>query len=304
MHVSSERWGGRIHCYFDGSPELVVEVLSPSNTPAKVADTRAICLDNGCREFWVVDVVHRRIAFRRDGHTITSESGQEIPLMFGRKPRGRRDLLRNELADMRSTSPTQQCLRLLRYHATLTSLGLPQNAQVNRSRDCRSSASSEPPIPFLDCCSFCRQRVRGADLIEVVWFQLLQLVIGSSAISLGVLLGTYMGGMCLGSLLLPRLIRTKLHPLRVYSAIELGIGICAILALFVVPLINTGFMRPSPHTAYSDSSARGDRGDLPAAADVTAMGARRCRRIRALGGDHAGGVSWLGSLYGGTSPAR
>ena len=44
----------------------------------------------------------------------------------------------------------------------------------------------------------------AALIYEVVWFQLLQLVIGSSAVSLGVLLGTFMGGMCLGSLLLPR----------------------------------------------------------------------------------------------------
>ena len=46
----------------------------------------------------------------------------------------------------------------------------------------------------------------AALIYEIVWFQLLQLVIGSSAVSLGVLLGTFMGGMCLGSLLLPRLI--------------------------------------------------------------------------------------------------
>ena len=46
----------------------------------------------------------------------------------------------------------------------------------------------------------------AALIYEVVWFQLLQLVIGSSAVSLGVLLGTFMGGMCLGSLLLPRFI--------------------------------------------------------------------------------------------------
>ena len=44
----------------------------------------------------------------------------------------------------------------------------------------------------------------AALIYEVVWLQLLQLVIGSSAISLGVLLGTFMGGICLGSLLLPR----------------------------------------------------------------------------------------------------
>src|SRR5450759_2805588 len=42
----------------------------------------------------------------------------------------------------------------------------------------------------------------AALIYEIVWFQMLQLVIGSSAVSLGVLLGTYMGGMCLGSLFL------------------------------------------------------------------------------------------------------
>ena len=49
----------------------------------------------------------------------------------------------------------------------------------------------------------------AALIYEIVWFQLLQLVIGSSAISLGVLLGTFMGGMCLGSLLLARLGRQR-----------------------------------------------------------------------------------------------
>ena len=44
----------------------------------------------------------------------------------------------------------------------------------------------------------------AALIYEIVWLQMLQLVIGSSAVSLGVLLGTFMGGMCLGSLLLPR----------------------------------------------------------------------------------------------------
>src|SRR5229473_3826985 len=78
----------------------------------------------------------------------------------------------------------------------------------------------------------------AALIYEIVWFQLLQLVIGSSAISLGVLLGTYMGGMCLGSLLLPRVISPARHPLRVYAWIELGIGICGVAVLFGVPFID------------------------------------------------------------------
>jgi spermidine synthase len=65
----------------------------------------------------------------------------------------------------------------------------------------------------------------SALIYEIVWFQLLELVIGSSAVSIGVLLGTFMGGMCLGSLLAPRLISKNRHPLRLYAGIEIGIGI-------------------------------------------------------------------------------
>ena len=77
----------------------------------------------------------------------------------------------------------------------------------------------------------------AALVYEVVWFQLLQLVIGVSAISLGVLLGTFMGGLCLGSLLFPRLVPAGRHPLRVYALIEVAIGVIGLLVLVVVPLV-------------------------------------------------------------------
>src|SRR6185295_17676767 len=77
----------------------------------------------------------------------------------------------------------------------------------------------------------------AALVYEVVWFQLLQLSIGSSAVSLGVLLGVYMGGMCLGSLLLPRYLNRRNHPLRVYAMLELGIAIFGILVLYGVPVV-------------------------------------------------------------------
>src|SRR5712672_721183 len=77
----------------------------------------------------------------------------------------------------------------------------------------------------------------AALIYEIVWLQLLQLVIGSTAISLGVLLGTFMGGMCLGSLLLPRLISARRHPLRVYALLELGIGVIGIGVLFGMPYV-------------------------------------------------------------------
>jgi hypothetical protein len=55
----------------------------------------------------------------------------------------------------------------------------------------------------------------SALIYEIVWYQLLQLVIGSTAISLAVLLATFMGGLCLGSMALPRILAAqKEHPLR------------------------------------------------------------------------------------------
>ena len=44
----------------------------------------------------------------------------------------------------------------------------------------------------------------AALIYEVVWYQSLALVIGSSAVSMAVVLATYMGGMGLGSLVYVR----------------------------------------------------------------------------------------------------
>src|SRR5579875_1975747 len=77
----------------------------------------------------------------------------------------------------------------------------------------------------------------AALIYEIVWFQLLQLAIGSTAVSLGILLAAYMGGLCLGSLLLPRVVSPRIHPLRIYALLELGIGLLGVLALFVTPAL-------------------------------------------------------------------
>ncbi len=134
-------------------------------------------------------------------------------------------------------------------------------------------------------------------IYETVWFQLLQLVVGSSAVSLGILLGTYMGGMCIGSLLLPRCVPVRTHPLRVYAIIECGIGVCGLLVLLTMPLLDHlyaaiggsglfGFLLRAliaavclfPPTLLLGAS-------LPAIARYVESSPRR--------------VSWLGYFYGG-----
>jgi spermidine synthase len=81
----------------------------------------------------------------------------------------------------------------------------------------------------------------AALIYEVVWFQLLQLAVGSSAVSLAILLSTFMGGMCLGSVLLPRCVGTGPHPLRVFGCLELAIGAFGIAVFFIVPFVASGY---------------------------------------------------------------
>src|SRR5262245_60382052 len=79
----------------------------------------------------------------------------------------------------------------------------------------------------------------AALIYEVVWLQLLELIVGSSSFSVGILLGTFMGGMCLGSFLFFRVVPPKSHPLLVYGTIELCIGFFGILILFGMPWIGS-----------------------------------------------------------------
>src|SRR5258705_977278 len=80
----------------------------------------------------------------------------------------------------------------------------------------------------------------AALIYEVVWFQLLQLIIGATALSLGLLLATFMGGMCAGSLLFARLVPQGGHPLRIYAQLELGIPVFGFLILLAVPALGRG----------------------------------------------------------------
>src|SRR5258708_21916464 len=82
----------------------------------------------------------------------------------------------------------------------------------------------------------------AALIYEVVWFHLLRLVIGASALSLGILLASFMGGMFLGSLLLARLVPPTANPLRIYGWLEVGIGCCGLLLPALLPFARTIYL--------------------------------------------------------------
>ena len=137
----------------------------------------------------------------------------------------------------------------------------------------------------------------AALVYEIVWFQLLQLVIGSSAVSLGVLLGTFMGGMCLGSVLLPRWIDARHHPLRIYAFLELGIGAIGLLMLVVMPLLGGAYTAWAP-SGVPGIFVRGLAAAICLLPPTLLMGATLPAIARWVETTPQG-VSWLGFFYGG-----
>src|SRR3954452_16807685 len=87
----------------------------------------------------------------------------------------------------------------------------------------------------------------SALIYEIVWYHMLQLNIGSTAISLGVLLATYMGGLCIGSAGLARVRRAGGHPLRLYAMLEFGVAAAAILVLGLMPLVGRAYAAGAEH---------------------------------------------------------
>ncbi len=137
----------------------------------------------------------------------------------------------------------------------------------------------------------------AALIYEVVWFQLLQLAIGASAVSLAVVLGTFMGGMCAGSLLLPRIVSGRRHPLRVYAILEFGIGAIGLLVLFGMPYVEQVYVRYAGHGA-AGILVRGAVAAVCLLPPTLLMGATLPAIARWVEAD-AEGVSWLGFFYGG-----
>ncbi|HTO21563.1 MAG TPA: SAM-dependent methyltransferase, partial [Spirochaetia bacterium] len=154
----------------------------------------------------------------------------------------------------------------------------------------RESARFLPALLVLFFGSGC-----AALIYEIVWFQLLELVIGSSGVSLGLLLAAYMGGLCLGSALLARLVAPRHHPLRVYAFLELGIAVFGVAALFLTPLVGRAYAA-GPVSGTAGLVFRGVVAAVCLLPPTFLMGAS-LPAISRWAGTTPTGISWLGLLY-------
>ena len=139
----------------------------------------------------------------------------------------------------------------------------------------------------------------AALIYEIVWLQLLQFVVGSSAMSLAVLLGTFMGGMCLGSLALPRFISGAYHPLRVYALIEIGIALAGLAIVLLMPAIARLYIAVIGH-GMPGIVLRGAVCAVCLLPPTMLMGATLPAVARWVEATPRG-ISWLGFFYGGNT---
>ncbi|HXP85123.1 MAG TPA: fused MFS/spermidine synthase [Bryobacteraceae bacterium] len=164
----------------------------------------------------------------------------------------------------------------------------------------RSTPATSPGARFLPILLVLFAASGCAALIyEIVWFQLLQLALGQTAVSLAVLLTAFMGGLCAGSLGLPRLNLAGQHPLRVYAWLEAGI---AFFALIVGPLIS--FFNRINFTGEQHGVAglllRGVIALVCLLPPTVLMGASLPALARWIQATPQG-LSWWGWLYGGNT---
>ncbi|MGD1093487.1 MAG: fused MFS/spermidine synthase [Bryobacteraceae bacterium] len=139
----------------------------------------------------------------------------------------------------------------------------------------------------------------SALIYEIVWYQLLQLAIGSTAVSLGFLLAAFMGGLCLGSVGFPRLRLATERPLRIYAALELGIAACGIAVLFGIPYIDRVYIAGAEH-GFPGMLLRGLIAAVCLLPPTVLMGASLPAIVRGIESGPRG-VSWWGLLYGGNT---
>ena len=94
---------------------------------------------------------------------------------------------------------------------------------------------------------------------QIVWVRMLTHVFGTTAVAVGVVLAAFMSGLALGSWLLGKAVDRHSNPLRFYAMLEIGIGLAALAAHFLLLRITPMYLalyEISGHSGATLAAAR------------------------------------------------
>jgi spermidine synthase len=183
---------------------------------------------------------------------------------------------------------------VIRYTSRSYYLEITASPMENRGVAPQSVARFLPVLLFLFAGSGC-----SALIYEVAWYQVLQLALGSTAVSLGILLATFMGGLCIGSIALPRLSLGRHHPLKVYAALEFGIAVFGVAVTTAMPLVSRVYFVGAEH-GMPGMLLRAVVAAVCMLPSTILMGASLPAIVRGIEATPRG-VSWWALLYGGNT---
>lgn len=112
---------------------------------------------------------------------------------------------------------------------------MPSRSRAQRRETIELRAQKQRPIALL---LFTASGIAGL-IYEVVWSRQLTLIFGATTLAVSTVLTTFMFGLGLGSFLAGRRMDRGANPLRIYAALEAGVGVYAIAFPGVIWLVET-----------------------------------------------------------------
>lgn len=94
---------------------------------------------------------------------------------------------------------------------------------------------------------------------QIVWVRMLTHVFGTTAAAVGVVLAAFMSGLALGSWLLGKAVDRDSNPLRFYAILEIGIGLAALAAHFLLLRITPIYLALYEISGHSEATLAGAR---------------------------------------------
>jgi spermidine synthase len=89
---------------------------------------------------------------------------------------------------------------------------------------------------------------------QIVWVRMLTHVVGTTATAVGVVLAAFMSGLALGSWLLGKAADRRPNPLLVYAILEIGIGLAALAAHFLLARITPAYLTLYEISGHSEAT--------------------------------------------------